>query len=54
LMETRLQPGGPDFAKTHPEPGVRIAEIRKVLAAAPAAPPPAVRQARYLAALGGL
>ncbi|MBN2551459.1 MAG: M48 family metallopeptidase [Spirochaetales bacterium] len=54
VMETRLTPGGPDFAKTHPEPEVRIAEIRKVLAAAPAAPPPAVRQARYQAALGGL
>ena len=54
VMETRLTPGGPDFAKTHPEPEVRIAEIREVLAYAPAPPPPALRQARYRAALGGL
>jgi predicted Zn-dependent protease len=53
-MKTRLKPGGPDFAKTHPDPEVRIAEIRKVLP--DAAPPPAnaQRQARYRAALGSL
>jgi len=54
VMETRLEPGGPDFAKTHPEPKVRIAEIRKVLAEAPAPPVQAERQARYQAALGNL
>jgi predicted Zn-dependent protease len=54
VMETRLEPGGRDFAKTHPEPEVRIAEIRKVLAEAPAQPLQAERQARYQAALGSL
>jgi predicted Zn-dependent protease len=54
VMERRLEPGGLDFAKTHPEPEVRIAEIRKVLAAAPAPPVQAERQARYQAALGNL
>lgn len=54
VMEVRLKPGGPDFAKTHPEPAVRIAEIRKVVAAASAPSPQAQRQARYQAALGRL
>jgi predicted Zn-dependent protease len=54
VMETRLQPGGLDFAKTHPEPEVRINEIRKVLAEAPAPPVQAARQARYQAALGNI
>jgi predicted Zn-dependent protease len=54
VMETRLEPGGPDFAKTHPEPKVRIAEIRKVLPEAPAPSVQAERQARYQAALGSL
>jgi predicted Zn-dependent protease len=54
VMELRLKPGGLDFAKTHPEPEVRIAEIRKVLAEAPAPPPHSRRQARYQAALGSL
>jgi predicted Zn-dependent protease len=54
VMEKRLKPGGPDFAKTHPEPKVRIGEIRKVLAEAPATPPQVERQARYQAALGKL
>lgn len=53
-MQTRLKPGGLDFAKTHPEPKVRITEIRKVLPAAPAAAVPPARQARYKAALGSL
>jgi predicted Zn-dependent protease len=54
VMERRLTPGGLDFAKTHPEPAVRINEIRKVLAQAPAPPVQAERQARYQAALGNL
>jgi predicted Zn-dependent protease len=54
VMKTRLKPGGLDFAKTHPDPEVRITEIRKVLAAAPASPAPPTRQARYKAALGKL
>jgi predicted Zn-dependent protease len=53
-MKSRLKPGGPDFAKTHPDPQVRIAEIRKVLPEAPAQPVQPQRQARYQAALGKL
>jgi predicted Zn-dependent protease len=54
-METRLQPGGPGFAKTHPDPEDRIASIREALgsAAPPPAAPPA-RRSRYQAALGKL
>jgi predicted Zn-dependent protease len=60
IMESRLQPGGPGFAKTHPDPQDRIASIREAVGSAgtpPAAPqeraaaPPA-RQSRYQAALG--
>ncbi len=53
-MKTRLKPGGLDFAKTHPDPEVRIAEIRKSLPAAAVPPAPPQRQARYQAALGAL
>ncbi len=53
-MKTRLQPGGPGFAKTHPDPAVRIAEIRKSLPDSPVPPGPPQRQARYQAALGKL
>jgi predicted Zn-dependent protease len=53
-MKTRLKPGGPGFAKTHPDPEVRIAEIRKGLPVSPLPPAPPQRQARYQAALGSL
>jgi len=52
VMKSRLKPGGPDFAKTHPDPEDRIAEIRKVLPEAPAVAAPPARQSRYKAALG--
>ena len=53
VMEGRLQSGGPDFAKTHPDPEDRIASIQAALASAPVPPPaPAGRQSRYQAALG--
>jgi predicted Zn-dependent protease len=51
VMKTRLKPGGLDFAKTHPDPEVRIAEIRKILPDAPPPPAQPQRQARYQAAL---
>jgi predicted Zn-dependent protease len=53
-MKARLKPGGPDFAKTHPDPAVRIAEIRKSLPVSPVPPVQPQRQARYQAALGKL
>jgi predicted Zn-dependent protease len=53
VMAGRLKPGGPGFAKTHPNPKDRITSIREVVPAggAPPAAPPA-RQSRYRAALG--
>jgi beta-barrel assembly-enhancing protease len=58
VMQTKLKAGGPDFAKTHPEPKKRIDAIEKALkgkqslAATPEAS--AARQARFKAALGGI
>jgi predicted Zn-dependent protease len=53
VMDSRLKPGAPGFAKTHPDPEDRIASIQPVLTSAPIPPaaPPA-RQSRYQAALG--
>lgn len=52
-MDQNLEPGGLDFAKTHPDPEDRIEDIEKNadLAGFTAAPP-AVRQARFERALG--
>jgi len=56
VMETKLKPGGLDFAKTHPDPKDRILRCGKTLADAPAVTTTpqaqAARQARYQAALG--
>ncbi|NLB60023.1 MAG: M48 family metalloprotease [Lentisphaerae bacterium] len=54
-MKKHLQPGGLDFAKTHPAPDVRIAELQSLLAASPASrPAPPARQARFRQALAKL
>jgi predicted Zn-dependent protease len=55
-METKLKPGGQDFAKTHPDPEVRVAYVNdavNAMEATPAAPAPLVkaRQARFQAVL---
>jgi beta-barrel assembly-enhancing protease len=52
-MDQKLEPGGLDFAKTHPDPEDRIEDIEKN-ADLPGftAAPPAVRQARFERALG--
>ncbi len=50
IMKTRLQPGGLDFAKTHPSPQSRIAEIRKLLPGTRSATM-AVRRQRFVQAL---
>jgi predicted Zn-dependent protease len=53
VMDGRLKPGGPDFAKTHPDPQDRIASVQEAVGAAGAPPPaPPARQSRYQAALG--
>jgi beta-barrel assembly-enhancing protease len=56
VMKTKLKPDGKDFAKTHPDPEVRIAYIADAIKAQAAAPAPTAvqlksRQARYTAAL---
>jgi len=55
VMETRLKPGGLDFAKTHPAPEVRIKAVEKVLGDWPNVPAsnPA-REQRFEAALAGV
>jgi len=54
VMDERLEPGGPGFAKTHPDPGDRIAEIEPGLAAGGQAPAPEVRQQRFKTAMAGV
>jgi predicted Zn-dependent protease len=58
VMETRLKPGGADFAKTHPDPKDRLEKVDATLASEPPVVTPpqaqAVRQARYQAALGNI
>jgi beta-barrel assembly-enhancing protease len=63
VMKTRLKPEGADFAKTHPDPSIRIAYVEEAIkglaprsSAAKAAAPTAVakRQARFKAALGNI
>lgn len=55
-MEHELEPGGLDFAKTHPDPDVRIRWIEDMLKDVSVAPGAnsAVTQVRFDAALGGL
>jgi len=54
VMDARLKPGGPDFAKTHPDPEDRIASLREAVAGAAPAPAPPARKSRWQAALGGI
>jgi predicted Zn-dependent protease len=53
-MKKRLKPGGLDFAKTHPDPMDRIADIRPVVSGWPASAPCAQRQARFHAMVASL
>jgi predicted Zn-dependent protease len=54
-MQQQLQPGGPGFAKTHPAPQTRIAEVRRLVGGGtPAAAGQAVRQERFQRAMGSL
>ena len=54
VMKKNLKEGGLDFAKTHPAPDDRIAEIQKKGLAYAAVPAPAPRQTRFLKALGNI
>jgi predicted Zn-dependent protease len=51
VMEKRLKPGGLDFAKTHPSPESRIADIQKHIGKYAKVQEPEVREKRFVAAL---
>ncbi len=50
-MEKQLKPGGHDFAKTHPAPKDRVAELNKLVSKATDLPTAAERQKRFAAAM---
>lgn len=52
-MEHELKPGGLDFAKTHPPPQARIADLAKLVTAPPATSN-AERQKRFARAMKGI
>ncbi len=52
VMDGKLKPGGPDFAKTHPSPRDRMNEIRSRSGAFTPAAMPKERQERFLKAIG--
>jgi beta-barrel assembly-enhancing protease len=54
VMKTKLKPGGLDFAKTHPSPDSRIADIQTLCNQPAATAKPKARQDRFMAALGGI
>ncbi|MBM4313011.1 MAG: peptidase M48 [Deltaproteobacteria bacterium] len=54
VMKKNLRAGGPDFARTHPAPDDRLAEIQKKGLRYAAVPAHAPRQARFLKALGNI
>jgi predicted Zn-dependent protease len=53
-MKKQLKPGGLDFAKTHPSPDSRIADITKWIGSYSQVIMPVKRQARFLQAMGRL
>ena len=52
VMDKKLKPGSPDFAKTHPSPASRIADIQKDIGKYAGDKKPKARHDRFLAALG--
>ncbi|MBW1742332.1 MAG: peptidase M48, partial [Deltaproteobacteria bacterium] len=54
VMSKKLKPGGLDFAKTHPSPTSRIADIQEIIVETTEVVEPKPRQARFLAALGSV
>lgn len=53
-MAKQLQPGGLDFAKTHPDPNDRIKDIRRLIGATSVTPATPARQKRFEKALSGV
>jgi predicted Zn-dependent protease len=54
VMGKRLEPGGPDFARTHPSPTSRISDIRNMADITRRLEPPRSRESRFHAALGDI
>ncbi len=54
VMKTQIKPGGPDFAKTHPSPEDRIAEIRNSMQPLPPLNNNPARTGRFRTALKGI
>jgi predicted Zn-dependent protease len=54
VMAGQLKPGGSDFAKTHPSPQSRIAELKESGKSLAGGEPPAVRSQRFTRAVGHL
>jgi predicted Zn-dependent protease len=54
IMQERLQPGGLDFAKTHPSPEDRIVDVQENIGSYSKVETPEVRQQRFIAALGNV
>ncbi|MHC1742190.1 MAG: M48 family metalloprotease [Syntrophobacteraceae bacterium] len=50
-MQKQMKPGGPGFAKTHPQPADRIQQIGASVGAPSTSPPPPSRQRRFEDAL---
>lgn len=53
-MQKQLKPGGPGFAKTHPDPKDRIADLKPLVSGAAVKPVSQNRQKRFQAALNGV
>jgi len=54
VMAKQMKPGGNDFAKTHPSPQSRIAELKDSGIALTSIEPSAVRKERFIKAVGHL
>jgi len=54
VMTIKIKPGGTDFAKTHPSPQKRIAELKDSGKSLSGGEPPAVRNQRFNKAVGHL
>lgn len=54
VMEGQIKPGAPDFAKTHPSPANRIAELKKSGASRDGTDVPGMRTERFMKAMGRL
>ncbi|MBW1862602.1 MAG: M48 family metalloprotease [Deltaproteobacteria bacterium] len=54
VMGKRLKPAGLDFARTHPSPSSRIADIQKTISAYTEVKTTSARHARFTEALGGI